>query len=215
MEVIQALKPKAISLGFSKEELETVATQIKATLPENATDEQIDAAVEAAIPYLKVSQTAVNRIVNAQREKPTPPTPTPAPTGSAEPDRTGGNPNPNEEPVWFKAYREQQDQRLSQIEQVNVSKTRIAAYSEKIKDLPEKHKEALLKDFNRVVATFKDETDFTSYLTEKEADITALNQELADMGLKKMKRPGAGGDAAGEEEAFVKQMKEINASEKK
>ncbi|MCJ7820954.1 MAG: hypothetical protein MUP53_07100, partial [Bacteroidales bacterium] len=69
MEVIQSLKPKAIALGFSKEELEIVANQIKATLPENATDEQIDAAVEAAIPYLKVSQTAVNRIVNASKEK--------------------------------------------------------------------------------------------------------------------------------------------------
>jgi len=214
MEVIQALKPKAISLGFSKEELETVATQIKATLPENATDEQIDAAVEAAIPYLKVSQTAVNRIVNATKEKPTPPTP-PAPTGPTGPTDQGGNPNPNEEPAWFKAYREQQDQRLSQIEQVNVSKSRIAAYTEKIKDLPEKHKEALLKDFNRVVGTFKDDTDFNSYLTEKDADITALNQELADMGLKKMKRPGAGGESTGEVEAFEKAMKDLNAPEKK
>ena len=210
MEVIQALKPKAISLGFSKEELEAVANQIKLTLPAEATDEQIDAAIEAAIPYLKVSQTAVNRIVNASKEKPAPP----APTGSPEP-RKGGNPNPDEEPAWFKAYRELQDQRLSQIEQGNISKTRIAAYTEKIKDLPEKHKEALLKDFNRVVGTFKDDTDFTSYLTEKEADITALNQELADMGLKKMKRPGAGGESAGDEESFVKAMKEINTPVKK
>jgi len=213
MEVIQILKPKSIALGFSKEELETVANQIKATLPENATDEQIDAAVEAAIPYLKVSQTAVNRIVNATKEKPAPPPP--APTGSAEPDKTGGQSNPNEEPAWFKSYRETQDQRMNQIEQVNISKTRIAAYTEKIKDLPEKHQSALLKDFSRVAGTFKDDTDFASYLTEKEADISALNQELADMGLKKMKRPGGGGEPAGEEEAFVKTMKEINAPEKK
>ena len=211
MEVIQILKPKAIALGFSKEELEVVANQIRATLPENATDEQIDAAVEAAIPYLKVSQTAVNRIVNASKEKPIPP----APAGSPEPDKTGGNPNPNEEPAWFKSYRETQDQRMNQIEQVNISKTRIAAYTEKIKDLPEKHQSALLKDFSRVVGTFKDDTDFASYLTEKEADISALNQELADLGLKKMKRPGGGGEPAGEEEAFVKTMKEINAPEKK
>lgn len=212
MEVIQILKPKSIALGFSKEELETVANQIKATLPENATDEQIDAAVEAAIPYLKVSQTAVSRIVNAAKEKTTP---APAPTGSSEPDKTGGNPNPNEEPAWFKSYRETQDQRMNQIEQVNISKTRVAAYTEKIKDLPEKHQAALLKDFNRVVGTFKDDTDFASYLTDKEADISALNQELADMGLKKMKRPGGGGEPTGDEDAFVKTMKEMNAPEKK
>lgn len=213
MEVIQSLKPKAIALGFSKEELEIVANQIKATLPENATDEQIDAAVEAAIPYLKVSQTAVNRIVNASKEKEK--TTPPAPTGSPEPDKTGGNPNPNEEPAWFKTYREAQDKRFANIEQENISKVRLAAYAEKIKDLPEKHKESLLKDFNRVVGTFKDDDDFNSYLTEKETDIKSLNQELADMGLKKMKKPGSGGEAAGEEETFVKTMKEINTPEKK
>ena len=87
MEVIQVLKPKAISLGFSKEELEVVANQIKATLPENATDEQIDAAVEAAIPYLKVSQTAVNRIVNAAKDKEKSPA---APSGSSRTGQRGG-----------------------------------------------------------------------------------------------------------------------------
>ena len=212
MEVIQALKPKAISLGFSKEELEVVANQIKATLPENATDEQIDAAVEAAIPYLKVSQTAVNRIVNAAKDKEKSPA---APSGSSEPVKEGGNPKPDEEPAWFKVYREKQDLRLGQIEQENVSKVRLAAYAEKIKDLPEKHKASLLKDFNRVVGTFKDDDDFNSYLTEKETDIKALNQELADLGLKKMKRPGGGGEPAGEEETFVKAMKEINTPETK
>ena len=212
MEVIQILKPKAVALGFSKEELETVANQIKATLPADATEAQIDAAVEAAIPYLKVSQTAVNRIVNASKEKPNPP----APSGSSEPEAKGGNPkNPEEEPAWFKSYRETQDQRMGQMEQVNISKTRIAAYSEKIKDLPEKHQTALLKDFSRVVGTFKDDNDFNSYLTEKEADIQSLNQELADMGLKKMKKPGSGCEPAGEEDAFVKTMKDINSPEKK
>ena len=65
------------------------------------------------------------------------------------------------------------------------------------------------------MGTFKDDDDFASYLTEKETDIKALNQELADLGLKKMKRPGGGGEPAGEEETFVKAMKEINTPETK
>ena len=50
MEVIQKLKPKAASLGFNDKELEAVASHIKVTLPENATEEQIDAAIDAALP---------------------------------------------------------------------------------------------------------------------------------------------------------------------
>jgi hypothetical protein len=65
------------------------------------------------------------------------------------------------------------------------------------------------------VGTFKDDTDFASYLTDKEDDISALNQQLADLGLKKMKRPGGCGEPTGDEDAFVKTMKEMNAPEKK
>jgi len=202
--VLQKLKPKAVSLGFSKEELEVVAKQVEATLPEDATEEQIDAAVDAAIPFLKVSQTAVNRIVNAKKEEK-------APAGSdPEPEKGGDNPKKkdDDEPGWFKAYREQQEERLNRIEQGNVSKTRRTLFEEKIKDLPEKHKASMLKDFDRI--GFKDDDDFDSYLSEKETDINDLNQELANAGLSKMKRPGAGGDSKTEIDEFAEKMKEIN-----
>ncbi|MCJ7821253.1 MAG: hypothetical protein MUP53_08625, partial [Bacteroidales bacterium] len=144
-----------------------------------------------------------------EKEKSNPP----APAGSLEPGNEGGKPKPNEEPAWFKSYREQQDLRITQMEQVNVSKSRRVIFEEKIKDLPEKHRASLLKDFGRLA--FKDEDDFNGYLVEKDADIKSLNQELADLGLKKMKKPGSGGEPAGDEETFVKTMKEINAPEKK
>ena len=74
--VLQDLKPKAASLGFTAEELESVATQIAGTLQEDATEEQISAQVDAIMPYLKLSQSAVTRIVNAKKkEKQTPKAP--------------------------------------------------------------------------------------------------------------------------------------------
>lgn len=192
-------------MGFSREELESVANQITATLPEDATEEQMDSAIDATIPFLKVSQAAVNRIVNAKKE--------PAPGGSEpkEPKVGGDNPKQKEdegEPEWFKTFRVQQEERINRIEQAGVSKTRRSAFQEKIKDLPEKHQASMLKDFDRL--TFKDDEDFTSYLSEKETDINDLNQELANAGLSKMKRPGAGGGAKTEAEEFIEQMKSIN-----
>lgn len=213
MEVIQKLKPKAASLGFNDKELEAVANQIKATLPENATDEQIDAAIEAAIPYLKVTQTAVTRIVNATKKKEGHQEP---PAGSGEPGKKGGenqNGEEDEEPAWFKKFRTAQEERMAAIEQANVTKSRRTVFEELIKELPEKTKASKLKDFDRMA--FKDEADFEAYKAEVVADVTAIKQELADAGLSKFRAPGTGDPAKTAEDSFVKTMEEINKQETK
>jgi hypothetical protein len=212
MEVIQKLKPKAASLGFNDKELEAVANQIKATLPENATDEQIDAAIEAAIPYLKVTQTAVTRIVNAKKkeghQEP--------PAGSGDTGKKGGenqNGEEDEEPAWFKKFRTAQEERLAAIEQANVTKSRRTVFEELIKELPEKTKASKLKDFDRMA--FKDEADFEAYKAEVVTDVTAIKQELADAGLSKFRAPGTGDPAKTTEDSFVQTMAEINRQETK
>lgn len=210
MEVIKKLKPKAASLGFNDKELEAVANQIKATLPENATDEQIDAAIEAAIPFLKVTQTAVNRIVNAKKneghQEP--------PAGSGEPVKKGGenqDDDKDKEPAWFKTFRDEQDKRLAKIEQANVTKSRRSVIEEMIKELPDKTKASKLKDFERMA--FKDDADFEAYTTELKTDVTDIKQELADAGLDKFKVPGSGGSGSAED-SFIKDMEAINKQEK-
>ena len=80
--VLQTLKPKVASLGFTKEELESVVDSISETLQEDATEEQINAQVDAVIPYLKISQSAVTRIVNAKKKEETQPK---APVASTTP----------------------------------------------------------------------------------------------------------------------------------
>lgn len=209
MEVIKKLKPKAASLGFNDKELEAVASQITATLPDNATDEQIDAAIEAAIPFLKVTQTAVNRIVNVKKNEGHQ-----APGGSTEPTNNGGgnqNDDKDKEPAWFKTYREKQEERFARIEQVNVNKSRRSVIEEMIKELPDKTKASKLKDFERM--GFKDDADFDAYTTELKADVTAIKQELADAGLDKFKVPGSGGNGSAED-SFIKDMEAINKQEK-
>ena len=47
--ILQALKPKTASLGFNKNELDSVVDTISGTIQEDATEEQINAQIEAVI----------------------------------------------------------------------------------------------------------------------------------------------------------------------
>ena len=73
--VLELLKPKAKSLGFTKEELEGVATKIANNLglDDNATDEQLNAAatkeVDAAIFHLELAQSHANRLIQKKEEE--------------------------------------------------------------------------------------------------------------------------------------------------
>jgi hypothetical protein len=68
--VLKTLKPKVVALGFSEEELNEISSNIASGLNEEATEEEINAMISGVIPILKVSQKAVNRIVNAKQPKP-------------------------------------------------------------------------------------------------------------------------------------------------
>ena len=60
------LKPEIKDLGFKEEDLGEAVESIAAGLNPDATDDDIKAKVSLALPFLKVSQKAVTRIVNAQ-----------------------------------------------------------------------------------------------------------------------------------------------------
>ena len=73
--VLDLLKPKAKSLGFTKEELEGVAEKIADNLglDDDATDEALTAAatkaVDAQMFYLELSQKSANRIIQKNKEE--------------------------------------------------------------------------------------------------------------------------------------------------
>lgn len=73
--VLEMLKTKASSLGFSKEELEGAATTIASNLgvDDDASEEVMNAAVEKAVtaylPLLEMSQKNANRIIQKQKEE--------------------------------------------------------------------------------------------------------------------------------------------------
>ena len=202
--VLAILKPKAASLGFSAEELDNVAIHLAETLEEDATDEQITTVVDSSLPLLKLSQTAVNRIVNAKKDEK-------AKSKNKKEESEESQEESTEEekvPAWAKTLLDKVDK----IEKKEVLGTRLEKFGEVVKDLPDTQRKSMISDFKRI--TFENDEDFESYLSEKKELIPSLIQDNANAGLDKGK-PGAGGSGTSETDDFVKAMKLINEEDKK
>lgn len=190
--VFAKLKPKAASLGFSREELEGVAADIADNLnSEDATDEDIDARIDAALPLLKVAQKAANRAIEDARKKATPNL---AETDPAKEEKSGSQtpPQADDEPSWFRTYRETQEKRIAAIENEKVIVTRRAQLEAIVKDAGAFGTKTL-KDFSRM--NFDSDEAFAEYLEETKTDAEAFKQEAADKGLSSMGKPAAGGQS--------------------
>lgn len=119
-------------------------------------------------------------------EKTTDPNPPTPPTDPKEKD---------EVPAWAKKLIEDNNQlktKLASFESGKTGESRRKILTDKLsnelyKDIPQKTKDRILKDFDRM--SFQKDEDFESYLTETETDIAAINQELADKGLGQQGRP--------------------------
>lgn len=207
--VLQTLKPKVASLGFTKEELESVVDSISETLQEDATEEQINAQVDAVIPYLKISQSAVTRIVNAKKKEETQPKAPKASTTTKEAEE-GAEPEDKFEKL-FKVI-EEQNQKIDALVNKEIKTSRREIYISKLKDLPEAVQKSKLKDFDRM--SFADQEDFEAFIEETEKDIPVIVQELADKELSEMGKPFLGKKNQSEEDTFIELMKSINTEEK-
>lgn len=206
--VLQTLKPKVASLGFTKEELESVVETISGTLQEDASEEQINAQVDAVIPYLKLSQSAVTRIVNAKKKEEPPKAPK-ASTTTKEADE-GAEPEDKFEKL-LKVI-EAQNEKIDALVNKDVKTSRREVYVSKLKDLPEAIQKSKLKDFDRM--NFKDQDDFDSFIQEAETDIPVIKQAIADSELSEMEKPFLGKKNQNDEEAFIEMMKSMNSEEK-
>ena len=199
--VIERLKPKAASLGFTKKELEGVTDIIVRNLQEDASDESVDEEIDKALQFLEISQSMANRVINANITK----TKQPKGEENTSPDNATQQ---NDEPDWFRKYREQQEQRLQQLENAKVSESRRERFEKSLSGLLPKQKEDRLKDFDRMA--FKDEEDFLNYLEDKSAMVSEINQELANEGLSKMSAPPAGTSAKSSTDEFIEKMVQLN-----
>lgn len=222
--VLTVLKTKAKQLGFSYQELKSVAAKIadNLELEDDASDEDVNSAIENAVDdameFLSVSQSAAQRAIANYKAKHNVPDDDDddADGGDGDDDDTSNDGNGkkgkknrqqrqspksdedtddnNSTPAWAKSLTDaikSLGDKVSSLERGKVSDGRRIKLQELLKDTG-KFGERKLKDFDRIADTFKDDEDFDQYFDEVSEDLDAYNQERADAGLSKLGKPGAG-----------------------
>lgn len=199
------LKPKVKAFGFNQKELKGVAAKIadNLTLEEDASDEDINAAIDeaidAVIPYLEAGRSYANRVINDSKKNDEEDNDEDGDedddSSSQQPRRKPGRPPKKDdaEPAWFKAFREQQEQRFAAIEGQRTTDSRKSKLEAILKDSGTFGKRTL-KSFSKM--KFENDEEFDDFVSEVEEDLKAYNQELADKGLGGTP-PGAGNGGKG------------------
>lgn len=200
--VLQAMKPKVASLGFTKEEIESVVESISGTLEEDATEEQINAQIDAVIPFLKLSQSAATRIVNAKKKEETqskaPKVSTPTETEQGAESKQGEE----EAPSWAKAMMKE----IADLKGEKVVKSRQDRFDELIKDLPEKQKQFVKLTFKP--ASYQDDESFEEDILKIKEIIPEIQQEISNEGLGGMGKPRIGGKST-DKQASEQEVKDV------
>lgn len=221
--VFTLLKTKTKALGFNRKELEGLALKIDKNLQleEDASDEDVDAAIEeaidAALPFLEVSQSVAQRSIQTSLQRMR------AQQGNDDDDdndddsddddqnddgddnsnnnrqRGKGKKNRNnrssEDSELVKLLKEQGEAikslkgQLESLQGDRVHETRRT----KLKKLVENtgtFGKSVLKQFD--LMTFKDDDAFDDYLDDVQKDLDDLNQERANEGLRKLGNVPAG-----------------------
>jgi len=196
--ILKELKLKAKSFGFNEKELESVAAVCanNLTVTEETEESERDAAInkiidETAIPFLKASQSAANRAIEAYK-KAHPSTDIKKPEAEEEEE---GKKKPGEEtdemPAWAKALQtkiESLEKENGELRNQRVSTGRKERLQELVKDTG-RFGENFLKNFDRM--TFKDDADFDEYLASVKTEVDGYKQDLANHGLESLGNPPA------------------------
>lgn len=208
-QVLLRLKPKVKAFGFNKKELMSVAAKIADNLTptDDASDEdvnaEIDTAIDAVLPYLQVSQSFANRVIEENRKK-NDDDETDDDDDDESSNSTNRQPGSNKKnpqnkgknddaPEWAKGL----------VQTVQILNDEIAALKgEKVTTTRREKLESLLKDagtfgtrtlksFNKM--KFENDEKFEEFYSEVEEDLKSYNQERADAGLSSLGNPpGAG-----------------------
>lgn len=186
-QVFMRLKPKAKAFGFNKKELQGVAAKIadNLTFEEDALEEDVNASIDekidAVLPFLQMAQAQANRIIDASRKAT-------MIDDDDEPIQEPSAPqikptNTDDEPAWFKAYRELQDKRFAALEGDRIATTRKQRLETLLKNTGTFGTHTL-KSFSRM--KFDSDDEFDEFFAEVEDGLKSLNQERANIGLEKL-----------------------------
>jgi hypothetical protein len=220
--VFTLLRTKTKAIGLNRKELESLALRIDKNLQleEDASDEDVDAAieeaVEAALPFLEVSQSMAQRSIQSALQRRS------SQQGNDDDDdddddsddddqnddddgngnrqRGKGKKNRNkhksEDSELMKMLKEQNEAikslkgQIDSLQGDRVTESRRTKLKNLVKDTGTFGK-SVLRQFD--LMTFKDDDAFDDYLDEVQKDLDDLNQERANDGLQKLGSTPPGG----------------------
>mgnify|MGYP007060784971 CR=1 FL=1 len=217
-QVFVRLKPKMKAFGFNKKELMSVAAKIadNLTSEEDASEEdvnaEIDEQIDAVLPYLQVSQSFANRVIEENRKKNDDDNELdndndddPSNPNNRQSSSNKKNPKDEEKkddaPDWAKGMMQTIETltgKISALEGEKTTTTRKAKLEAILKDSGT-FGTRTLKSFSKM--SFENDDEFDDFLSEVQEDLKAYNQERADAGLV-VTPPAAGGGKPKENEPF-------------
>ena len=216
--VFTRLESKAKSYGFSKDELMTVCESIANgfSSEEEATDEAIDARIEAYLPILKLSQSAANRSYERMKakfeeENKPKPTPTPEPPKPAE-----QKPQEDEAPAWFKAFqkdyekdKQATEEKFASMATEKANEGFMARAHAGLKDVDPK----FYRDLKSRTFSSNDEVD--AYVAEVNEDWTSFCAEKNIKAMADVTPPGGGAKPTKPNENVMARVEARKAEETK
>ena len=214
------LKPKVKQFGFTRKVFKSVAAKIAGKLDdidENASEDDINAkvdeAIEDSLPYLDLIQSQANELHSEWKkglQK----------DGDEDEDDEASNDDDDssvhrnrpvkssraskkdEEPAWFKKFREEQEAKFEALKGEKIADTRRSKMEKLLKDTGSFGK-AAMRSFAK--AKFDNDDDFEDFYSGVEDDLKAYNQERADAGLSKAGNP-PGGKTDGKQESKMEEV---------
>lgn len=221
--VLLMLKPKVRQFGFNKKELQGIAAKIadNLTSADDASDEDVNAEIEekidAVIPYLQVSQSYANRLVEDARKQNDDDEPGDNDDDKSSGKRKSGSKNTKDDkdkdddktPEWAASLLKTVESLTNEITTLKgekVASTRRARLEELLKDAGSYGKRTL-KNFDRM--KFETDDEFDEFFSDVEQDLKDYTQELADKGLENLNTPPAAGGKGGGKEDEPMSDKEI------
>lgn len=206
IKLIALLKTSFASKGFNAKELESLADLVIAQnlITDTSTDEDLTTAVTNAKPIADYAQSVASRQVSDVKK----PVKVEAATTT---DEVIAGPN---ETAMEKSMRlileklEKQEATIASFGQEKVATTRRGQYAKTLEGTSEIFKAKALKDFDRMA--FKDDEDFSAYLTDATEDAKAFIQEEANNGLGgDNPKMGVGAPVGGKKEATTAEIEAV------
>ena len=168
---LSALEIKCKDMGLTKNALNELTELGAKSLKDDATDDDINAAVDSLVPFAKAMQSEITR-KTSRKPSTTQSTDTTGEGGEGESTTTGGETGSEEMPAWAKTMQSQ----LASLTAENAALKADKAKAERAATIAAKAKSLGIPDYLVKRMTFAEDADI-------DAELTSFKQELVNNNL--------------------------------